>query len=297
MNTDKDTPTDDGLSEEAAKLAELGRQGRTGEPAEDANPEPIEDAEASEGAEDGAQEEGEQRPEWLPEKFKSPEDFAKAYAELEKKQSEAGKDAEEDPKEDSEEGSEGDEEADPSEAFTADLQSKVQSAQEEYAESGELSEDTYSALSDLLGQDYLDNYLAGVKALEEKMTSAVYEAAGDEQLYASATEWAKDNWSEAKVEKFNNALNDPDLMPVMVKSLMDDFNAANPSEGQFTEARKGGVAQDLYSDKDEFLKDLAEADANNDALARRKATQKLQRSKKAGTLKEITPRTGLGRFG
>ena len=285
------------LSEDTQRMAALGRANREGtDLPTDTDDTSEQNADASAEGEASTASEGDERPEWLPEKFKSAEDLAKAYAELERKNSQP-KEADEGASEDDGE-SEGDDPpaADSREAFTTEVQSAVEAAQTEYAESGELTADTRKALDDLLGPTYVDNYLAGVAALEANLTQSVYAEAGGEEAYKSAIEWAKENWSESKATKFDNALNDPELRPMMVKSLMDDFRSANPGEGKFTEKGSGIATSDVYTDKDEFLRDLAAADEADDRLARKKATQKLERSKKAGTLKGITPRTGLSRY-
>lgn len=285
------------LSPEAAELAAIGRANREGvelpadTPKDDAAGEAVETVPGDEAE---SQSEGDERPDWLPEKFKSAEDLAKAYAELEKSQSRPKDDEPSDDEKSDDEKS--DDEGDPREAFTAEVKTSVDDAAAEYAENGELSEETYGKLTDLLGQATVDTYLSGIAALEADLTAKVYETAGGEDAYKSAVEWAQENWSESKIEKFDNSLNDPDLRDVLIRSLMDDYSAANPSEGKFTRKGPGVAAGDVYNDKSEFLKDLAAADEAGDTLARRKATEKLQRSKKAGTLTEITPRTGLGRY-
>ena len=86
-----------------------------------------EEEEAVEALEDDSE-----RPEWLPEKFKNPEDLAKAYGELEKKMGEPSE--------------EGDEAAPSKEAMSLESLNKYS---EEFNEKGELSEDSYSDLEKL----------------------------------------------------------------------------------------------------------------------------------------------------
>lgn len=297
MATENENPgySTEGLSEETAKLAALGR----GEP-------------EGESQQEGQQEEPKEEappaapevPDWVPEKFRKEgkpdfEGLAKAYAELEKKLGdpkggEAPKQEEKaEGKEESGEEKEGDgNEADPREAFTSEVQTLVASAREEYAANGgELRAETYEKLSGLLGKDYVDTYLSGVKALEVALEAEVYETAGGEEAYKAAVEWARENWTDKQIAKFDQALADADLRPSIIRGLMADFQAANPGEGHFTEKGAGVAGQDVYTDPEEFVRDLQAAEEANDNLARRKAVQKLERSKKAKTISGITPRS------
>ena len=104
------------------------------------------------------------RPEWLPEKFKSPEDMAQAYAELEKKLGQA-------PKEDTEESEQVEEKAEDDEEQskenTSEAYKAVAEASKEFFENdGQLSEETYNALEKAgLPRDLVDSYAAGQQAL------------------------------------------------------------------------------------------------------------------------------------
>ena len=86
----------------------------------------------------------EDRPDWLPEKFKSPEDMAKAYSELEGKLGQSNE----------EETKEAFEDTEYSGSETANEVSELLDSKgldfdvfaQEYAETGELSDDAYTAL-------------------------------------------------------------------------------------------------------------------------------------------------------
>ena len=104
------------------------------------------------------------RPEWLPEKFKSAEDMAKAYSELEKKMG-AGAKEDTDEAEQSETEAEDDEEQ--SEENTSEAYKAVAEASKEFFENdGQLSEETYNALEKAgLPRDLVDSYAASQQAL------------------------------------------------------------------------------------------------------------------------------------
>jgi hypothetical protein len=143
------------------------------------------------------------RPEWLPEKFKSPEDMSKAYAELEKKLGQA-------PKEDTEESEQVEEKAEDDEEQTEENTSEaykaVAEASKEFFENdGQLSEETYNALEKAgLPRDLVDSYAAGQQALlssEEGQIKSV--AQGN---YDAMAEWANENLPQEEIDAFDEVV-------------------------------------------------------------------------------------------
>ena len=91
----------------------------------------------------------EERPEWLDDKFESPEDLAKAYQELQKKMSQPKKQA---PKK----------EAEP--APTEVTANAIENATQEFAETGELSDKAFEALEAAgLPRNFVEQYISGQK--------------------------------------------------------------------------------------------------------------------------------------
>lgn len=285
--TDTDTIT---LSEESQKLAALGRGDADAGAAA---------AEAAAAAAADSTNEKPQRPDYIPEKFWDAEtgtaryeDLAKSYTELEKLRGAPKGDDDPAAKAAAEEAEKATKEAADAVGIPADLFS---SAQAEYAESGDLSAESRSKIIAAgIDEGTLDTYLAGVKALSDQLTRSVYETAGGEDAYKAATEWARENWTDGQIAKFDAALNDPDMRDPLIRGLMADFTAAGGTagEGNLTLPGNGSIdGGDLYHYTEEFIKDLSEADAANDTVARRKAVAKLERSKKAKTIDSITPRS------
>lgn len=283
MTTDA-TATPD-ISDETARLAALGRG------------EDVIDNQTDEGAQKP------QRPDYIPEKFWDSEkgearyeDLAKSYAELEKRIGEPkGKADNEDQGSDDEEANKAAKEAAEAAGIPADL---FAGAQAEFAEKGDLSPETREKILGVgIDAATLDTYLAGVKALSEQLTRSVYETAGGEDAYHAAVAWARDNWTQGQIDKFDAALNDADMRVPLIRGLMADYTAAGGSgtEGNLTRPGTGPIdGGDLYRHPEEFTRDLAAADKAGDSLARQKAVQKLERSKKAKTITHITPRSPFG---
>lgn len=154
----------------------------------------------------------ESRPEWLPEKFQSPEEMAKAYGELEKKASSKPKQAKtEQPTE------------------TNQLGESISAATEEFTESGELSEATFEALEKAgLPREFVETYLQGQGAIVDNQTSQVMETVGGQGNYEAMAEWAAENISETELEAYNQVVESGSIeqATMAVRGLFAQFSAA-----------------------------------------------------------------------
>ena len=153
----------------------------------------------------------EERPEWLDEKFNSPEDLAKAYTELQKKLSE--------PKEEAKEEEVANEET-PSDNI--DSSGAVGKATLEFEEKGELSEETFAELEKAgLPKEYVESYIAGQQALVERNALDLYNSIGGEEEYDGMIQWAGESLSEGEVETFNELVvnGTPEQQRLAIKGL------------------------------------------------------------------------------
>jgi hypothetical protein len=139
-----------------------------------------------------------ERPEWLPEKFDSAEDMAKAYGELEKKMSGGEEKAEEQVEEQSEE---------EAPEITAEAQQRIQEATKEYYENGgEIGDATYEALEKVgISRDLVDRFKAGQEALEDAEIKTIQGGANGE--YDAMSEWAGKNLPDDEFNTFNEVIN------------------------------------------------------------------------------------------
>ena len=143
------------------------------------------------------------RPQWLPEKFKSAEDMAQAYSELEKKLGQA-------PKEDQAEGEQSEAEAENQEEQSEEniseaYQTIAEASKEFFENDGQLSEETYNALEKAgFPRDLVDSYAAGQQALlssEEGQIKSV--AQGN---YDAMAEWANENLPQEEIDAFDEVV-------------------------------------------------------------------------------------------
>ena len=143
-------------------------------------------------------EETQERPEWLPEKFKSAEDMANAYAELEKRMGAGAKeDTEEQPQQTEETTDEN-----TTEENTNYNEAVVEASQEFFANDGQLSEETYQKLEQVgLPRDLVDSYAAGQQALMQSEESEIKSVAGGE--YDQMAEWANEHLPSEEIDAFD----------------------------------------------------------------------------------------------
>lgn len=216
----------------------------------------------------------EDRPEWLPEKFKSPEDLAKAYAELEKKQSKPA-DA---PKAD----------APPADAedqqVAKELQSKGLDLDEfaaEFSKSGELSQDSYEQLEKAgYPRNIVDQYVEGQKARAALYESEVKSVAGGDKSFAEMVDWAKANLSPQEIAAYNAAIDsgDPNQAKLAVSGVYQRFSTARPQEPSLFKGSTAAASSDVYESVAQMQKDMANPDYKTDPAFRAKVQAKLGRS-------------------
>ena len=143
------------------------------------------------------------RPEWLPEKFKSPEDMSKAYSELEKK---LGQSPEEGTEESEQVEEKAEDKEEQSEENTSEAYQAVAEASKEFFENdGQLSEETYNTLEKAgLPRDLVDSYAAGQQALQQSEEGQIKSVA--QGNYEAMAEWANENLPQEEVEAFDDAV-------------------------------------------------------------------------------------------
>lgn len=233
----------------------------------DANGDPIQKEETKETLPSEAGEETTDRPEWLPEKFESAEDMAKAYAELEGKMSKG------------EEKAEAGEEAAREVTEAAGLDFDQYST--EYAENGELSQGTYDALAAAgIPADLVDQFIAGQEAQANAERESVLADVGGQETYDNMTEWAADNFSDAEIDTFNNAVNsgDANMTRMAVAGLKARYEAAVGSEPSRMVSGEAPAGASAYRSVAEMMTDMQDPRYHNDPAFRADVQAKLSRS-------------------
>jgi len=177
-----------------------------------------------------------ERPEWLPEKFASPEDMAKAYGELEGKLSGSEESTQSEPVE-------------PSDSFNA-----ITAASDEFTESGQLSDETFKSLEDAgLPRDLVEAYIQGQQALAASQANSVYDAVGGEESYKAMAEWATENLDQSAQDAFNQIVESGSIeqAKVAAQGLFAQYRSATGgSEPKLAQgSTTGNTVTPFYSSK------------------------------------------------
>lgn len=219
------------------------------------------------------------RPEWLPEKFKTPEDLAKAYSELE------GKLGTPKPTEGATEGDPKTPEANPekaaADAALADKGLSFDEFSQEFAENGELTAESYKKLEDAgIPKAIVDQYIAGQQALATRLQTEVKAVAGGDEGFAELSAWAIENVSDEELAAYNKAVSSGDIgqAKLAVAGLYAKFQEARPNEPHLITGGGGRPSAEVYESIAQLQKDMAAPEYKNDPAFRRKVQEKLGRS-------------------
>ena len=235
------------------------------------------------GSEAPVEQTQEARPEWLPEKFNTPEDLSKAYGELEKQYTQSRQEASK-----AQEATASDvETTDSSEAEGEATREAVENAgldfsamQAEFAETGELSEQTYKDLQDKgIPKDMVDAYVDGQQAKATQYTNEIYGYAGGEESYKGMTEWAADNISDSEIDAFNDAITSGNTS--QARLAIDGMVSRYRDNGGYEPSLLGGKASasvDTYDSWAQVTKDMATTEYKKDPAFRQAVEKKLGRS-------------------
>lgn len=199
----------------------------------------------------------EERPEWLPEKFKSAEDMANAYSELEKKLG-AGANEQEQQQEEQPTNDEQNEE-DNTEQNTDTTNVIAEASREFFENDGVISEETYKNLADAgLPKELVDSYAAGQQALMQSEEGSI-KAVADGNWDAMA-EWASNNLSQEEIDTFDDIVQSGTVeqAKLAAKGLYAQFKAENGVTPKLTQGSVTGSATMPFRSNQELARAMSD---------------------------------------
>jgi len=197
----------------------------------------------------------EDRPDWLPEKFKSPEDMANAYGELEKKM---GAGAEEQ----QEEGETTNEEQQPDDTTEEDTNTNdviVEASKEFFENDGVISEETYKNLAEVgLPKELVDSYAAGQQALQQSEEGSI--KAVTEGNWDQMAEWAANNLSPEEVNTFDDIVQNGSVeqAKLAAKGLYAQFKAENGVSPKLVQGAVNGSSTMPFKSNQELARAMSD---------------------------------------
>jgi hypothetical protein len=203
-------------------------------------------------SEEQTQETQEDRPEWLPEKFKSPEDMATAYSELEKKMGSKEQEQEEQPQ--------SDEQQEDTDTEDTNTNTVITEASKEFFENdGVISEETYKNLAEVgLPKELVDSYAAGQQALQQSEEGSI--KAVTEGNWDQMAEWAANNLSPEEVNTFDDIVQNGSVeqAKLATKGLYAQFKAENGVTPKLVQGAVNGSSTMPFKSNQELARAMSD---------------------------------------
>lgn len=231
-------------------------------------------------------------------KYKSVDELEKAYKELETKL--GSTDGEQTEEEDSDNAVNDSEEEDPKqeepeeeqevdsdeEAAKETLENKgldYNKYEQEWAEKGEISEDSYKELEKMgIPRDLVDSYIEGQQLKGEVFKKEVYDLCGGEEDFVAMQEWANSSLSEAEIDAYNEELQSGNKTKVMlaVKGLYAQYRAENGTPAKLLDPDTSSDSPiSGYTSWDDLKADMAKPEYKTNDSFRKQVQERLARSK------------------
>lgn len=221
----------------------------------------------AEGEQVDQQEEiSDERPEWLPEKFTSVEDMARAYSELEQRMGRQDLyENEDDAKQELE-----------------NIGVDYDALSQEFWENGDLSDDSYDLLEQAgVPRHIVDSYINAQIGAVEQQRGAIMNEVGGPEGYEQLTQWAADNLDDAEIDYFNNVVdsNDFQALQMQVRAIAarrDAMEGIEPTRNLSGSLSGGGASS--YESVNQLMQDMQNPAYERDPAFRAQVEQKLARS-------------------
>lgn len=213
------------------------------------------------------------RPSWLPEKFATPEDMAKSYAEMERKQGEEPDDAER-------------ADSDTTDSIPDDVSDKLtpevlDSYATKWSEQGqEFNDEQYKELEELgLSRIMVDRYVEGQKAVMQSQATELFSDIGGVEAYKEMAEWASENWSTEKIASFDQALSqNMESAKLAVQGLQANYQEANGRQPSLLKGVQPSSGSGAFQSSAEITKAMSNPLYKTDHAYRDEVHRKLQNS-------------------
>lgn len=195
------------------------------------------------------------KPEGIPDKYWNAETGAVDYASMQKETEYWKNKAEGKSKETPEEGEEKPKGDEAEEA----LESKglsMDDYQNEYSETGELSEKSYKELEDAgIPKEMVDAFIAGQEAIATTQRAELLKDVGGEEGFQAMAEWMGANLSEAELTTYNElvASDNTDVVKNAISNMNTKYQAAVGNGGEMINGDMPSESKGGYESRSEFV--------------------------------------------
>lgn len=223
------------------------------------------------------------RPAWLPDKFDSPEAMARAYSELENRFHASDEQLQQLEQQANYEQQAQEVMETPPHMVDQLLDERgldFSVFQQEYNETGQLSEDAYLALQEVgIEPQMVDTWIAGQEAIADQQIDSIYNMVGGEQAYNQMLEWAGDNLQPWEMDAFNDQIESLDANSMFaVQGLMARMQNDEGSPPILYQGEPSQYSAPKYDSLAQLTSAMSDPRYASDPAYRREVTSRLNNS-------------------
>jgi len=225
----------------------------------------------------------EQQEQLLAGKYQNAQELEKAYIELQRKlgDSEEG---------DSEEVSEDDGEvSEETETEYIEAQTLISNASQEYAETGNISDEMMEQFGEMSSQELVEAYMniqanapeVVAEELSESEVNSIKNSVGGDQAYDNVMQWAGENLDPNQIDAFDNiiATGNSTAIQMMVNGLKAQYDSSNGYEGRMLSGKSANASSsDVFRSQAELVAAMSDSRYESDPAYRNDLLEKLDRS-------------------
>lgn len=222
-----------------------------------------------------------ERPNWLPEKFKSPEEMAKSYSDLEKRLGGANQQQQEEVPVDQQQKDQPAPDQEDNQ-FAQQWENQFSDFSKEYSEKGQLSDDSFKKLKEMgYPKQVVNAYIEGQKALAERGTQSLMTDIGGQDGFKEMHDWATQNLTQDEIDSYNSILDTGDQRQASfaVKGMFARYKSASGNKPKLVSGSQTRGSTQTFRSIAEMTRAMSDPRYKSDPAFRKDVERRLENSK------------------
>jgi hypothetical protein len=216
-------------------------------------------------------------------KYENAEELERAYIELQRKLGDSDEGDEEEVAED-----DGEVYKETETEYT-EAQTLISNASQEYAETGQISDEMFEQFGEMSSQDLVEAYMniqanapeAVAEELSESEVNSIKNSVGGDQAYDNVMQWAGQNLDPDQVDAFDDIIANGNSVAIqmMVNGLKAQYDSTNGYEGRMLSGKSANAgSSDVFRSQAELVSAMSDSRYESDPAYRNDLLEKLDRS-------------------
>jgi len=216
-------------------------------------------------------------------KYENAEELERAYIELQRKLGDSDEGDEEEVAEDDGEVYE------ETETEYTEAQTLISNASQEYAETGQISDEMFEQFGEMSSQDLVEAYMniqanapeAVAEELSESEVNSIKNSVGGDQAYDNVMQWAGENLDPTQIDAFDDVIANGNSVAIqmMVNGLKAQYDSTNGYEGRMLSGKSANAgSSDVFRSQAELVAAMGDSRYESDPAYRNDLLEKLDRS-------------------